>query len=69
MFAKDLSNKYFPVYPGEERKVSAQPPAADAAGGWAETSTDNFFEYLRRKLSLVNLTIDQITRGSDHSEF
>ena len=53
----------------KERKISTQPLAADVASGWVETSIEDFFKYLRRKLTLVNLTIDQITGGPDHSEF
>ena len=42
----------------KERKISTQPLAADVASGWVKTSIEDFFKYLRRKLTLVNLTID-----------
>ncbi len=33
--------------------------AASVASGWAETSIENFFENLRRNLTLVDFTINK----------
>jgi hypothetical protein len=62
-------HRFFMTTCRKKSKVSAQPLATDVVSGWVETSVEEFFKYFRRKLSMVNLTIDQITRGPDHSEF
>ena len=51
-----------------ERKVSAQPLAAEAASGWAETSIENFFENLRWNLTLVDFTINQERWSASHPQ-